>query len=75
MTDELELALLRSEMSVTAVSATARQAKDLDIKHGAPLLLMREVHFSEGDRRILYSVNHHNSAVIDLTLVRVGART
>jgi len=75
LTGDLGLALLRSEMSVTAVSATARQANELDIKHGAPLLLMREVHFSENDRRILYSVNHHNSAVIDLTLVRAGART
>jgi GntR family transcriptional regulator len=75
LTGDLGLALLRSEMSVTAVSASTRQARDLDIKHGAPLLLMREVHFSENDRRILYSVNHHNSAVIDLTLVRVGART
>ena len=74
LTQDLGLTLLRSEMSVTAVSATAQQAKDLDIKRGAPLLLMREVHFGEGDRRILYSINHHNSAVIDLTLMRVGVR-
>jgi GntR family transcriptional regulator len=74
LTQDLGLTLLRSEMSVTAVSATAQQAKDLDIKRGAPLLLMREVHFGEGDRRILYSINHHNSEVIDLTLMRVGVR-
>ena len=72
---DLGLKLLRSEMSVTAVSATAQQAKELDVKRGAPLLLMREIHFGEGDRRLLYSVNHHNSAVIDLTLARVGLRT
>jgi GntR family transcriptional regulator len=41
---------------------------------GLALLLMREIHFGEGGRRVLYSVNHHNSAVIDLTLARVGAR-
>jgi GntR family transcriptional regulator len=74
LTRDLGLSLLRSEMSVTAVGATASQAKDLNIKRGAPLLQMRELHFGEGDRRILYSINHHNSAVIDLTLVRVGAR-
>ncbi len=74
LTRDLGQTLLRSEMSVTAVSATAQQAKNLDVKRGAPLLLMREIHFGEGDRRVLYSVNHHNSAVIDLTLVRVGVR-
>ena len=74
LTRDLGLTLMRSEVSVTAVSATAQQAKGLDVKRGAPLLLMREVHFDESNRRILYSVNHHNSAVIDLTLVRVGVR-
>jgi GntR family transcriptional regulator len=74
LTRDLELSLLRSEMSVTAVAATASQAKELGVRRGAPLLMMREVHFGEGDRRILYSINHHNSAVIDLTLVRVGSR-
>lgn len=71
---DLGLALLRSEMSVTAVCATTQQAKNLEIQRGAPLLLMRELHFGEGDRRILYSVNHHNSSVIDLTLLRLGVR-
>jgi GntR family transcriptional regulator len=71
---DLGLKLLRSEMSVAAVSATAQQAKELEVKRGAPLLLMREIHFGEGDQRLLYSVNHHNSAVIDLTLARSGLR-
>jgi GntR family transcriptional regulator len=74
LTRGLGLKLLRSEMSVSAVGATAQQAKELDVKRGAPLLLMREIHFGEGDRRVLYSVNHHNSAVIDLTLTRTGLR-
>ena len=74
LTRDLGLKLLRSEMSVTAVSATAQQAKELDLKRGAPLLMMRELHFGEDGRRLLYSINHHNSAVIDLTLVRSGMR-
>jgi GntR family transcriptional regulator len=71
----LGLDLLRSEMAVTAVSANAQQSRLLSIKAGAPLLLMRELHFGKADRRVLYSVNHHNSAVVDLTLVRAGVRT
>ena len=74
LTQTLGVALLRSEMAVTAVSATAQQSRLLGVKAGAPLLLMREVHFGAGDRRVLYSVNYHNSAVIDLTLVRSGVR-
>lgn len=71
---DLGLKLMRSEMSVSAVGATAQQAKELEVRRGAPLLQMREIHFGEGDRRLLYSVNHHNSAVIDLTLARSGLR-
>ena len=71
----LRIALHRSEVALTAVSATAAQGRLLAIKPGAPLLLMREIHFGEGDSRPLYSVNFHNSAVIDLTLVRSGLQT
>lgn len=71
----LGLELLRSEMAVTAVTANAQQSRLLAVKAGAPLLLMRELHFGKADRRILYSINYHNSAVVDLTLVRAGVRT
>ena len=73
--DRLGLVLLRSEMAVTAVTANGQQARRLAVAPGAPLLLMREIHFGPADRRILYSVNHQNSAVVDLTLVRAGVRT
>lgn len=71
----LGLELLRSEVAVTAVSANAQQSRLLSMKPGAPLLMMRELHFGRGDRRVLYSINYHNSAVVDLTLVRAGVRT
>ena len=74
LTQALGVALLSSEMSVTAVSATAPQARLLAIRSGAPLLFMRETHLGENGRRVLHSVNYHNSAVIDLTLVRAGVR-
>ena len=75
LTQALGVSLLRSEMSVTAVSATAQQARQLEIKPKSPLLFMREIHFGESGRRVLYSVNYHNSAVIDFTLLRAGVRT
>ena len=71
----LGLDLLRSEMAVTAVSANVRQSQLLSVKPGAPLLRMRELHYGPTDRRLLYAVNYHNSAVIELTLVRAGVRT
>jgi DNA-binding GntR family transcriptional regulator len=74
LTETLGVALRSSEMSVTAVSATAAQARVLAIRAGAPLLFMRETHLGEQGRRVLHSVNYHNSAVIDLTLVRAGVR-
>jgi DNA-binding GntR family transcriptional regulator len=74
LTQALGIVLLSSEMSVTAVSATPSQARLLAIRSGAPLLFMRETHIGEDGRRVLHSVNHHNSAVIDLTLVRAGVR-
>lgn len=72
--DVLGLELLHSEVAVTAVSANAQQSRLLFMKPGAPLLMMRELHFGRKDRRVLYSVNCHNSAVVDLTLVRSGMR-
>lgn len=75
LSQRLGLNLLRSEVAVTAVSANAGQARDLAVKSGAPLLLMREIHFGPGDRRVLFSINAQNSAVVDLTIVRAGLRT
>ena len=67
--------LTASTIPVTAVSANARQSQLLSVKAGAPLLLMRELHYGAANRRLLYSVNFHNSAVVDLALVRAGVRT
>ena len=72
---DLGISLLRSEMTISAIGANAQQAQALNIKADAPLLLMKELHFGEDDERVLYSINHHNSAVTDLTLVRAGVRT
>ncbi|HEX4768601.1 MAG TPA: GntR family transcriptional regulator [Lichenihabitans sp.] len=74
LAETLKIRLLRSEMSVTAVGATAEQARSLAVKPGAPLLFMRETHFGENGEPILHALNSHNSAIIDLTLFRTGVR-
>ncbi|MDQ0395686.1 GntR family transcriptional regulator [Labrys monachus] len=75
MSEQLARPLARSEMSVTAVSAGKTFAALLDLKPRSPLLLMREAHFDIEGRRSLYSVNYHNSDVIDFTLVRAGMKS
>ena len=60
---ELGLKLLRSEMSVTAVGATAQQAKDSKSGAALHLLQMREMHFGEGIGACCTPINRHNSAV------------
>jgi GntR family transcriptional regulator len=75
VSDVLGWPLIYSEMSVTAVSAGKKQAEQLHLNIRAPLLLMREVHFDAKGRRVLYSVNYHNSSVVEFTLVRVGAKS
>ena len=36
---------------------------------------MREAHFDVEGQRVLYSVNYHNSDVIDFTLIRAGTKS
>ena len=72
MSERFGRPLARSAMSVTAVSAGKTFAALLGVKPRSPLLLMREAHFDVEGRRVLYSVNYHNSDVIDFTLIRAG---
>jgi GntR family transcriptional regulator len=75
MSERFGRPLARSEMSVTAVSAGKVFAGLLALKPSSPLLLMREAHFDVEGRRVLYSVNYHNSNVIDFTLIRAGVKS
>ena len=75
MSAQLGRPLARSQMAVTAVSAGKTFAELLALKPHSPLLLMREAHFDVEGRRALYSVNYHNSDVIDFTLIRAGVKS
>jgi GntR family transcriptional regulator len=63
-----------SEAVVTAVGASRKHAQLLRVKPGFPLLLMRETQFEIPNRRCLYSVIYHNSALVEFTLRRPGVR-
>lgn len=63
-----------SEAALTAVEANRKQAELLHVKPGFPLLRMREIQFETPNRRTLYSVIYHNSALVEFTLKRPGNR-
>ncbi|MBA3518702.1 MAG: GntR family transcriptional regulator [Rhizobiales bacterium] len=61
-----------SRLWMSATSADGAMAKVLGLKPHAPLLLMREIHFDFQHRPMLYSVNFHNTDVLECTSVRSG---
>lgn len=71
---KLKLQMAHSETSLTAVVADQRQSKLLHLKGRHPLLRMCEIHFDANRQRVFYSINYHNTSVIDFTLVRLGTR-
>jgi GntR family transcriptional regulator len=70
--DEVQKTLAFNE---AAVEASRKHAELLRVKPGFPLLLMRETQFEIPDRRCLYSVIYHNSALLEFTLKRPGWRS
>jgi GntR family transcriptional regulator len=75
MATNLQMQLVSSEATVSAVAASKKHAELLQVKPAFPLLLMREVQFELQRRRGLYSVIYHNSSLVQFTLARPGART
>jgi GntR family transcriptional regulator len=71
----LGLAMAYSRLSLSAVLASREVAQRLDLRPRAPVLLMREVVFNAAGRPLLYTLNHHNSAIADFTLLRQARPT
>lgn len=61
-----------SSLRMSATSADPALAKLLELTRHAPLLRMREVHFDFNGRPMLYSVNIHNTEVVEFTSLRSG---
>jgi DNA-binding GntR family transcriptional regulator len=70
-----KITLSHSSLAMTAASANASQASRLDVPRRTPLLLMRETHYDLSGKPVLYTVNLHNSHIVEFTLARIGLRT
>jgi GntR family transcriptional regulator len=67
--------LARSNVVIAAVRADAERARLLDVRAGTPLLLLRETHYDPAGKSVLFTVNHHNSHLVQFTLTRAGLRS
>lgn len=72
--EEFGVAISHSRAKLSAVAADAHVARVLELRKGAPLLLMRELHFSPDGKPALLTINHHNSNVLEVTSMRSGGR-
>lgn len=70
--EEFGVAITHSRAKLSAVAADANVARVLGLRKGAPLLLMRELHFASEGKPVLLTINHHNSKVIEVTSMRSG---
>jgi GntR family transcriptional regulator len=66
----LKIAMSYSRLSLSALLASREVARRLELRQRAPVILMREVVFNADGRPLLYTLNHHNSAIADFTLLR-----
>jgi DNA-binding GntR family transcriptional regulator len=64
--------LAHSSLLMAAITADRAKARQLQLKPGTPLLLLRETHMDGGGRPVLYTVNYHNSEIVEFTLARAG---
>jgi GntR family transcriptional regulator len=67
--------LARSNVVIAAVRADAERARLLEVRAGTPLLLLRETHYDPAGKSVLFTVNHHNSNLVQFTLTRAGLRS
>lgn len=69
---EFGVTISHSKAKLSAVAADARVARVLGLRKGAPLLLMHELHYAPDGKPVLLTINHHNSAVLEVTSMRSG---
>jgi GntR family transcriptional regulator len=69
------LTLARSNVVIAAAPADAERARLLLVRRGIPLLLLRESHYDAAGKPVLFTINHHNSDLVQFTLTRAGFRS
>jgi DNA-binding GntR family transcriptional regulator len=68
----LGLLISHSKLRMSAVAADAAMAQVLKLRKRAPLLLMRELHYTFDGQPALLTINYHNAEVIEFTSMRSG---
>jgi GntR family transcriptional regulator len=68
--ERLGLRVSHCASTITAEKATVAVAQVLEVLPGEALLVLKQVHFNGRGERVLYSVNHHNPALMEFYLVR-----
>jgi len=71
---EFGVRISHSMARISAIAADTHASKLLNLKKGAPLLVMHELHYERDGRPVLLTINHHNTQVVEFTTMRAGAR-
>lgn len=71
---EFGVFISHSMARISAVAADTHTGKLLNLKKGAPLLVMHELHYEADGRPVLLTINYHNTQVVEFTTMRSGAR-
>lgn len=66
------LTISHSKTRISAVSADSATAHLLDLRKGAPLMLMHELHYGYDGKPVLLTINYHNTEVVEFTSMRSG---
>ncbi|MBV8564124.1 MAG: GntR family transcriptional regulator [Methylobacteriaceae bacterium] len=69
------ITLSHSSLEIAAVPADASRAAVLDLRPRTPLLRLRETHYDLDGKPVLFTVNYHNSEIVEFTLARAGLQT
>lgn len=56
--------------SVSPIVASEEIASRLELELGHPLLLLKQLHYTQGGQPVLYSENWHNSTLIEFQIIR-----
>lgn len=64
------LRITHCDCTITAVKASPEVAGILEVLPGDALLVLKQLHFDQHGKPVLYSVNHHNPGLMKFFLVR-----
>jgi GntR family transcriptional regulator len=67
-----DIRISHSKVRMSAVTVQPGMACVLKLARHAPLMLLREVHFTFDGQACLYAVNYHNTDIVEFTSTRSG---